>query len=143
MTTPLTGSCLCGAIRYSVSQPITELRACHCTNCQKASGAGGTVNAMIPSAAFKLLQGEPRRYSAHADSGRLLHRYFCGDCGSPLYSQRDATPENMALRIGAIENAPPMKITANIWTRSARNWAHIDPASQQHPGQPDAPTPKK
>jgi len=143
MSTSLTGSCLCGAVRYTVSQPISELRACHCTNCQKASGAGGTVNAMIPSAAFKLVQGKPKRFSQNADSGRLLHRFFCGDCGSPLYSQRDSTPENMALRAGTLENAPPMKITGNIWTKSARPWAHIDAASQQHPGQPDAPAAKK
>src|SRR5262245_33829027 len=136
---PLTGSCLCRAIRYEVNAPITELRACHCTNCQKASGAGGSVNAMIPSAAFKLLQGKPKRYSAVADSGRLLHRYFCGDCGSPLYSQRDATPENMALRIGALDSPPPMKVIANIWTKSARPWAYIDPSSAQVAGQPDPP----
>jgi hypothetical protein len=29
-----------------------------------------------------------------------------------------------------------MKITANIWTKSARPWAYIDPASAQNPGQP-------
>jgi len=143
MPTPLTGGCLCGAIRYSVNQPIIELRACHCTNCQKASGTGGSVNAMIPSANFQLVKGKPKRYSAKADSGRLLHRFFCGDCGSPLYSQRDSTPENMALRIGTLENAPPMKIAHNIWTKSARPWAHIDPATQQHAGQPDAPAAKK
>jgi hypothetical protein len=34
------------------------------------------------------------------------------------------------------DNAGAMKITANIWTKSARPWAHIDPASQQAPGQP-------
>ena len=135
----LTGSCLCGAIRYSVNQPITELRACHCTNCQKSTGSGGSVNAMIPSAAFKLLQGTPKRYSAVADSGRLLHRFFCGDCGSPLYSQRDSTPQNMSLRAGTLDQKDGMKITGNIWTKSARPWAHIDPATQQHPGQPDAP----
>jgi hypothetical protein len=32
MPAPLTGGCLCGAIRYTVSAPITALRACHCTN---------------------------------------------------------------------------------------------------------------
>jgi hypothetical protein len=32
-----------------------------------------------------------------------------------------------------------MKITANIWTRSARPWALIDPATNQRPGQPAAP----
>jgi hypothetical protein len=32
-----------------------------------------------------------------------------------------------------------MKITANIWTASARPWSAIDPSTTRHPGQPDAP----
>jgi len=137
MTTPLTGSCLCGAIRYTVDVPITELRACHCTHCQKASGAAGSVNAVIPSAALKITQGTPKRYDAKADSGRTLYRYFCADCGSPIYSQRATAPETAVLRAGTLDSAGDMKITANIWTRSARPWASIDPASTQFPGQPD------
>jgi hypothetical protein len=41
------------------------------------------------------------------------------------------------VRAGTIENAPPMKVFAHIWTKSARNWDAIDPAAQQIPGQPD------
>ena len=95
----LSGGCLCGAIRYTVSVPITELRACHCRDADHAGG-------------------------------------------SPLFSRREVTPENGGLRIGTLdaEHAGGMKITGNIWTSSARAWAHIDPASQQFPRQPDAPT---
>jgi len=132
----LTGSCLCGAIRYSISVPVTELRACHCTHCQKASGAAGSVNAVIPSSAFTITHGTPKRYDAKAESGRTLHRYFCGDCGSSIYSQRATTPETVVVRAGLFDNAGEMKITANIWTKSARPWAYIDPASKQFPGQP-------
>ena len=139
MADPLTGSCLCGAIRFTVAAPVKELRACHCRNCQKASGAGGSVNAVMPSAAFRITRGTPKRYSARADSGRLLHRYFCGDCGSPVYSQRETTPETVVVRAGLLDDAGEMNIVANIWTKSARGWSHIDPASTQHPGQPDAP----
>jgi hypothetical protein len=139
MTNPLTGSCLCGAIRYTVDAPIEELRACHCTHCQKASGAAGSVNAVIPGAAFHLTQGVLKRYDARADSGRTLYRFFCGDCGSPIYSQRATAPETVVLRAGTLDGADGMKITTNIWTRSARPWACIDPASRQFPGQPDAP----
>jgi hypothetical protein len=135
----LTGGCLCGAIRYTVSAPITELRACHCTNCQKASGASGSVNAAVPSSAFKLTQGIPKRFSGVADSGRTLHRYFCGDCGSPIYSQRATTPELMTVRAGTLDDSSGLKITANIWTKSARSWGYIDPATKQFPGQPDPP----
>jgi hypothetical protein len=135
----LTGSCLCGAIRYSISAPITELRACHCRDCQKSSGAGGSVNAMIPSSALRITQGTPKPFTVTADSGRTLHRFFCGDCGSPLYSRRELTPETTSLRIGTLDDSSGMKITANIWTKSARPWDYIDPATKQFPGQPDAP----
>ena len=138
MSAPLTGSCLCGAIHYTVNLPVTELRACHCTHCQKASGAAGSVNAVVPGAAFKITHGAPKCYAATADSGRTLYRYFCGDCGSPIYSQRATTPETVVVRAGTLDDSSGMKITMNIWTRSARPWAWIDPASKRHPGQPDA-----
>ena len=137
MTTTLKGSCLCGAIRYTVRADVTELRACHCTSCQKISGAGGTVNAIVPTGDFSIVQGTPKRYTKTADSGRVLHRYFCGDCGSGIYSQREVTPERVVVRAGAFDNPPPMKLSAHIWTRSARNWDVIDPAAQQIAGQPD------
>ena len=138
----LTGSCLCGAIQYTVDADIQELRACHCTSCQKASGGAGTVNAVLPSKALKFTKGTPKKFSGVADSGRTLHRYFCGDCGSQIYSQRETTPDVVAFRIGTLDNPGPMKITAHIWTKSARSWHHMEPGAKQMPGQPDAPAPR-
>ena len=142
MTTKLTGGCLCGAIRYTVDVPITELRACYCTHCQKASGAAGSVNAVVPTNALHFTQGKPKRYAAKAESGRTLFRFFCGDCGSPLYSQRETTPETSVLRAGTIDDLGDVKISASIWTRSARHWAHVEPDSKQFPTQPDLAAPK-
>lgn len=142
MAAALSGSCLCGAIRYAIAVPVTELRACHCTHCQKASGGAGSVNAVVPSSAFQITQGTPKRYAGTADSGRTLYRYFCSDCGSPLYSQRATTPDIVVVRAGTLDRAEGMKITTNIWTGSARPWAYIDPATTQHEKQPDAPAPK-
>ena len=105
MTTPITGGCLCGAIRYTISVPVTELRACHCTNCQKASGSAGSVNAVIPAAAFKLTQGTLKRYESIADSGRTLYRDFCGACGSPIYSQRATALDTVVVRAGTLDDA--------------------------------------
>ena len=142
MANQYSGGCLCGAIRYTIGAPIAELRACHCTNCQKASGAGGSVNAAVKASDFRLDKGQPKKFAGVADSGRTLNRFFCGDCGSPIYSQRETTPETVVVRAGLLDNAGEMKIVANIWTRSARPWAYIDPASQQFPGQPDTPAKK-
>jgi hypothetical protein len=137
MPNPVTGSCLCGAIRFTLNAPVTDLRACHCVSCQKASGAGGSVNVVVPSSAFQITQGTPKRYDAKADSGRTLHRYFCGDCGSPIYSQRATEHNNLVVvRAGLIDDKSGMRIKANIWTRRAAPWSHIDAGSEQHPGQP-------
>jgi hypothetical protein len=139
----LNGSCLCGAIQYTISAEVKELRACHCSDCQKASGAQGSVNAVVKAAEFRITRGTPRKIEVKAASGRTLCRFFCGDCGSPIYSQRQSMPDTVVVRAGTIDNAPPMKIAANIWTKAARPWAYIDPASAQSPGQPDAPAPVK
>jgi hypothetical protein len=130
----LSGGCLCGAIRYEVSSPITELRACHCTHCQRTSGTGGSVNAVVPRANFKLTKGEPKRYVDTAQSGRKLMRHFCADCGSPIYSFREATPEMLVVRAGTLDDSLDVKITTHIWTASARPWDQIDPGAERHPG---------
>src|SRR5574341_562668 len=93
MSALLTGGCLCGAIRYTIGAPVTALRACHCLNCQKASGTGGTVNAVVPSESFRITKGQTRRYDDSAtESGRTLSRHFCANCGSPIYSHRNPNP---------------------------------------------------
>jgi hypothetical protein len=144
MGSPLTGGCLCGAIRYTVSAPISSLRACHCSNCQKASGAAGTVNAVVPTDSFRITKGATRRYDDSAThSGRTLSRHFCGECGAPIYSERKPSAGFVVIRAGSLDDTAGVKITANIWTASARPWAHIDPATECHPGNmPPPPAPK-
>jgi hypothetical protein len=139
MPAPLTGGCLCGAIRYSISAPIADLRSCHCLDCQRASGAGGSVGAAVPKSAFSVTQGAARRYTKKAASGRVLHRFFCGECGSPLWSERETTPDTLNVRAGSLDDSSGLRIVLNIWTKSARSWDYIDTVSRQHPGQPDLP----
>jgi hypothetical protein len=141
--TPLTGGCLCGAVRYTVSAPLASLRACHCGNCQKSSGGAGTVNAVVPSETFRITKGSTRRYDDSAtQSGRTLSRHFCAECGSPIYSQRNPDVGIVVVRAGTLDDSSGMRITANIWTSSARPWAHIDPATDCLPGNPPVPPPK-
>jgi hypothetical protein len=134
-----TGGCLCGAIRYAVDAPLAELRACHCTDCQRASGAHGAVVAFVRAENFKIVRGTPKRFAKQADSGRTLLRYFCGECGSSLYSHRETTPEVIGVRAGTLDDPSGLRITAHIWTDSAPSWSYIDPAAKHFPGQPEAP----
>lgn len=133
MTNTITGGCLCGKIRYEVSQPLLNIIACHCTHCQKASGAGASHNSLVPKSALTFTSGQPKVFADTAQSGNILKRYFCGDCGSPIYSQRANAPEMMVLKVGTLDVPGDMKLTMNIWTNSARPWMHIDPAIDCHP----------
>lgn len=133
MPDPIAGGCLCGKIRYELSQAPQNVIACHCTHCQKISGAGSSHNAVVATSAVKFTSGQPKRFRDTAQSGNILYRYFCGDCGSSLYSQREKMPEMTILKVGTLDKAGDMKLVMNIWTNSARPWMHIDPATERHP----------
>jgi len=133
MPNPITGGCLCGKIRYEVSQAPQNVIACHCTHCQKISGAGSSHNAVLPTSAITFTAGQPKCYRDTGQSGNILHRYFCADCGSSLYSQREKNPEMTILKVGTLDKPGDMKLIMNIWTNSARPWMYIDPATERHP----------
>jgi hypothetical protein len=143
MATPLAGGCLCGAIRYTINAPVTALRACNCRNCQKMSGTGASINAVVPTDAFEITKGTPKLYADSAtQSGRTLSRYFCGECGSPIYGERNPKPGFVVVRAGSLDDSSGMKIATHIWTGSARPWSYIDPACERHPGNIPPPPPK-
>jgi hypothetical protein len=143
MSREITGGCLCGAVRYTISDEITSLRACHCLNCQKSSGTGGTVNAVVKNEAFRITKGTPKRYDdAATKSGRTLSRHFCGDCGSPIYSRRNPDAGFVVVRAGTIDDSSGMKITGHIWTSTARSWAYIDRSTECHPENLPPPAPQ-
>jgi hypothetical protein len=129
----ITGGCLCGRIRYLVSQPPQNIIACHCTHCQKASGAGASHNMVVRKSAATNTSGQPKLDADTAQSGNILKRHFCGDCGSPVYGQRANASEMRVLKAGTLDASGAMKLAMNIWTNSARPWMYIDPATNCHP----------
>ncbi|MCW0183330.1 MAG: GFA family protein [Zavarzinia sp.] len=76
---PLTGSCLCGAVRYRITAPPTSVSHCHCTLCRKAAGAAFVTWATVPRVAFTL-EGRVTEYAWSPRS----RRQFCTRCGSQL-----------------------------------------------------------
>lgn len=55
------GSCLCGAITFSVPSKLASAEACHCTKCRKWSGHIG-VTVEVPNAELKILGQENIRW---------------------------------------------------------------------------------
>jgi len=107
MTIPITGGCLCGAVRYEASEPPKDSDYCHCSMCQRWSGAPAWPAVAFPFAAFRITRGEPKFYQ----SSPKVDRGFCSDCGSALFMRYPETDE-FCVSIGSLDdaaNAPPRR----------------------------------
>ena len=128
MQTLRTGGCLCGAVRYeSAGEPLFSLQ-CHCRDCQRSSGTAYIAAMRVPAAGFRITRGAPKRYLSRSESGNEIARVFCGDCGSPLYVQVSTRPDIVGLRVGTLDDSSQFRAEADIFTKSAQPWDHMDPA---------------
>lgn len=123
-----TGGCLCGAVRYeSAGEPEFSLQ-CHCRDCQRSSGTAYIAAMRVPASEFRITRGRPKRYATTSDAGNEIARVFCGDCGSPLYVQVATRPDIVGLRVGTLDDPSQFRADADIFTRSAQPWDHMNPA---------------
>jgi hypothetical protein len=129
------GGCLCGKVRFTLSQPPIAMRLCWCRDCQYFAAGNATVNVVFRSEALKV-EGELRDYESLAESGNRMHRRFCPNCGTPVFSAAESRPHLVIVRNGALDDTELLKPSATIWTDSAPGWAWIDEALPQHKGQP-------
>jgi hypothetical protein len=126
MVASFAGGCRCGEIRYEVASEPLAVMNCHCRDCQYASGTGFSTVVIVPTAAFKLTKGTPKRYTVQGDSGSDVTRSFCATCGTPVYSE---PPGGMITPVKAATLDDPrwLKMSGAIYTKSALPWSYIDP----------------
>jgi hypothetical protein len=132
---PVTGGCLCQAVRYSISAEPIVIRECWCRVCQYLGAGSSAVNACFPSAALRV-EGTFTDYRSTADSGNTMHRSFCPTCGTALFSAAESRPHLIFVRVGTLDDPEAGRPDMTIWTASAPGWARIDPKIPQVPGQP-------
>jgi len=132
---PITGGCLCKAVRYSASAAPIVTRQCWCRLCQYLGAGSSTVNVAFETK-HVTFTGEVKTFASTADSGNLLRRGFCFTCGTPITSQAEIRPHLIFLRAGTLDDASIARPTMNIWTRQAPQWAHLEPDIPMVAGQP-------
>ncbi len=131
----ITGGCLCGAVRFRATEAPITARVCWCRDCQKIGAGGPTAGAAFKTACLTV-EGALKDYVSVADSGNRMHRKFCPNCGTHLFSEAESRPHLVFVRLGALDDPEAVKPMATIWTASAPSWACIDKSLPQLPGQP-------
>ena len=122
-----TGSCLCGNIRYEIDGEPSITGICHCKNCQRQAGSAFSTLAAVPREAFRFIQGEPKLYAdADTKSGNTVERWFCNNCGSPIYSGVDSSPDNWFLKTGTLDDTSTWEPRFQTWCDSKQNWVTLE-----------------
>jgi hypothetical protein len=120
---PLTGGCLCGAVRFELDAAPQSASWCHCTRCQRRTGAAASAQARAQPGSFWLLQGEEALREFKPADGWA--KVFCGECGSQLWSRSPDEPPVMGIRMGAFDRDPGVRPSYRQYVDYAASWEPI------------------
>lgn len=118
----LSGSCLCGSVRYEISGDPRAFYHCHCRRCRKTTGTGHASNIILKPDAAKWLAGEELLESFKVPDAKRYRTVFCSNCGSPL--PRIAPDLSLAvIPAGSLDESPAIDPTARIFWESRAAWS--------------------
>jgi len=116
----LRGSCLCGGVKFELSDLPEELRFCHCTSCKKLSGGVGTVNAGVPPSAIRIIQGAEMLQTYQPSEGSA--KTFCLACGSNLFGGGWPDTERASVRVATLDDPVGLRVGHHVYVRSVAPW---------------------
>lgn len=81
------GGCLCGAVRFELTGPLSPIELCHCPKCRRAYGTAFAATLYARAEDFRWTAGaeEVATFDAPLEREPPAYRHcFCRRCGSPL-----------------------------------------------------------
>jgi len=126
----LSGSCLCGGVRFEIDGKLGPASHCHCTMCRKAHGAAFGTYAAARASELKVVAGADLIVRYVSSPG--IVRAFCSRCGSRLQWLRESKPEVIDIALGAIDGDPGVRPSFHIHVASRAPWHDISDALPQH-----------
>ena len=116
----LTGSCLCGGVRFAVATPFLRVSACHCESCKKISGGGSTASGRARSEDIRILEGEELLTTYQPAEGSS--KTFCSRCGTNFFGGGWPDSEFSSVRLTALDDPFEGPIESHIFVRSLAPW---------------------
>lgn len=118
-----TGSCLCGKVLFQMEGTLAPIQICHCSQCRRAQGSAFACNIPVPESDVKFVQGNELLKSYESSPGK--QRFFCSNCGSPIYSKTAKNPGVIRLRAGTLDEEN-LKLNCHIYFESKAKWFPVD-----------------
>ena len=124
------GSCLCGGVRFEISEFVTDIYKCHCSICRKRFGGASSAAAIVAEKAFELISGSELVCNFHPSSGP--GSVFCKTCGSILPTH---IPEQSLywIPVGLLDSDPGIPLARHIHVNSKAGWEVLDHETEHLP----------
>lgn len=122
----ITATCLCGASRLTLGQPLEAAGICHCEDCRKCTGSAFNISVPFGVSEEFFVQGPTHSYTKSVDGGQELSRHFCSKCGSPLFTSSPKHPDRVFVKAGVLDDPSIVKPAYECWTQSSVPWSNID-----------------
>jgi hypothetical protein len=119
----LTGGCLCGGVRFEVTEPLVSAGYCHCTRCQRRTGTAAAASARVAPGSLRVTAGEDLIRSYDPPDG--FSKLFCSACGSALWSRSPEDPDVIGVRLGAFDGDPGIRPSYRTFVAYAAPWEPI------------------
>lgn len=123
-----TGSCLCRAVRYTVTGPLRPVVDCHCGMCLKWHGHAGAYT----DADDALLSIEGSEALAWYRSSGFAARAFCKRCGSSLFWKREGAART-SIAAGTLDQPTGLRTVRHIFTEDLADYYVITDGLPQLP----------
>jgi len=99
------GSCHCGAVKFQIEGPVTELTTCDCSLCAMRNA----LMTKVPEQALTLLEGEAMLTLYQWNTRRAKH-YFCSRCGIYVFHRKRSMPDHFGINVFCLEGFDPKSV---------------------------------
>ncbi|MCB1451489.1 MAG: GFA family protein [Nitratireductor sp.] len=113
------GGCRCGNLRFVASGRPYRVGICHCLDCRKHHGALFHASAIFPQEAVTITG----KAANHDD------RYFCPNCGSPVFSR---SGDEIEINLGSLDATDQLQPNYELWTIRREAWLPPFPSCRQY-----------
>ena len=131
----VTGSCLCGAVRYELTQPPAWAHNCHCGRCRKTRGTAFASNLFVALDGFRFLQGADELHSYKPPDAERFTHTFCRRCGSTMPWVNESRGL-VVVPMGTLDADPGVTPRGNIFVAFKAPWFAITDDLPQSPAAP-------
>jgi hypothetical protein len=120
----LTGACLCGAVRYTLSADPIRAGVCHCRDCQRFTGSAFGALVSVPKEALTIT-GTIKTFTSLGGSGKPILRHFCPECGSSIAEEASRAPGMVVINIGTLDDPKSVTPEREIFCDDALSWVQV------------------